>query len=325
MRTNGFRATDRGACRALRADKDQVVAIGYYQRRGTAAPVSNWPCPRGAACHRAHRARRRPGVSPLQERPYADIIVTGNSMLELTTKAKTKAKRKTFGRSVDADDRPAGSDREATAGERAGKASRPRSTCVAGWARSPLIVAKDSPPDQGASANTRKSMYRNQPMSTSASGPGAHGGRTESSRGERAYDIYSRLLKDRIVFVVVGPVEDSGRQPRHRPDLVPGVGERRTRTSTCTSTRPGGAVTSGTGHLRHDAVRATATSARCASARPPAWAPSCLAAGEPRQNGYALPNSRMMIHQPSRWAAPGALPPTSRSRPEGDPAPCGSG
>ena len=48
----------------------------------------------------------------------------------------------------------------------------------------------------------------------------------QTSRGERAYDIFSRLLKERIIFLN-GPVHDGMSRPRTRP-----------RKSACTSTRP---------------------------------------------------------------------------------------
>ena len=43
----------------------------------------------------------------------------------------------------------------------------------------------------------------------------------QTSKGERSYDIYSRLLKDRIIFVT-GEIEDHG-QPDHCPAAVPGI------------------------------------------------------------------------------------------------------
>ena len=46
----------------------------------------------------------------------------------------------------------------------------------------------------------------------------------QTNRGERAFDIYSRLLKERIIFLV-GPVNDEMAQPGLRPAAVPRVGE----------------------------------------------------------------------------------------------------
>ena len=48
----------------------------------------------------------------------------------------------------------------------------------------------------------------------------------QSSRGERSYDIYSRLLKDRIIFMV-GPVEDQVANVVIAQILFSGVGESR--------------------------------------------------------------------------------------------------
>ena len=74
----------------------------------------------------------------------------------------------------------------------------------------------------------------------------------QTARGERAYDIYSRLLKERLIFIV-GPVED------YMANLVvaqllflevrkPGQGHRLYINS------PGGSVSAGLGDLRHHAV-----------------------------------------------------------------------
>ena len=46
----------------------------------------------------------------------------------------------------------------------------------------------------------------------------------QSGRGERAYDIYSRLLKERVVFLV-GPVNEVDGEPDRRADAVPRVRE----------------------------------------------------------------------------------------------------
>ena len=61
----------------------------------------------------------------------------------------------------------------------------------------------------------------------------------QSGRGERAYDIYSRLLRERIVFLV-GPVNDHERQPRRAPRCCSSRARTPTRTSFSTSTLPGG-------------------------------------------------------------------------------------
>ena len=90
----------------------------------------------------------------------------------------------------------------------------------------------------------------------------------QSSRGERAYDIYSRLLKDRVVFIV-GPVED------HMANLVVAQllfleSENPDKDINLYINSPGGSVSAGL------AIYDTAvTSARCAWGRPPAWARFC--------------------------------------------------
>jgi hypothetical protein len=91
----------------------------------------------------------------------------------------------------------------------------------------------------------------------------------QSNRGERSFDIYSRLLRERIVFVT-GAVEDHMATLVTAQLLYPRVGEIRRRTSTCTSTR-GRVVTAGM--AIHDTMQyIRRASARSASARPPRWA-----------------------------------------------------
>jgi ATP-dependent Clp protease protease subunit len=69
----------------------------------------------------------------------------------------------------------------------------------------------------------------------------------KSSRGERSYDIYSRLLKDRIIFLG-SPVTDE-MASLIIAQLLFLANEDPRPTSTCTSTRPGGSVTAGLGIL----------------------------------------------------------------------------
>ena len=66
----------------------------------------------------------------------------------------------------------------------------------------------------------------------------------QSGRGERAYDIYSRLLRERIIFLV-GPVNDQTRQPGRARRCCSWRARTRTRTSSCTSTRPAAASAPG--------------------------------------------------------------------------------
>ena len=117
----------------------------------------------------------------------------------------------------------------------------------------------------------------------------------QSSRGERAYDIYSRLLKDRIVFVV-GPVEDQVANLVIAQILYL-ESENPDKDIHMYINSPGGAVTSGM------AIYDTMQFVRCdvstlCIGQAASMGAFLLAAGEPGKR-YALPNSRMMIHQPA--------------------------
>jgi ATP-dependent Clp protease protease subunit len=76
----------------------------------------------------------------------------------------------------------------------------------------------------------------------------------QTSRGERSFDIYSRLLKERVIFVV-GPIED------HMANLIVAQllfleSENPDKDIHLYINSPGGSVTAGAVDLRHDAVRA---------------------------------------------------------------------
>ncbi len=123
----------------------------------------------------------------------------------------------------------------------------------------------------------------------------------QSSRGERAYDIYSRLLKDRIVFVV-GPVEDQVANLVIAQVLYL-ESENPDKDIHMYINSPGGAVTSGM------AIYDTMQFVRCnvstlCIGQAASMGAFLLAAGEPGKR-YALPNSRMMIHQPAMSGARG--------------------
>jgi ATP-dependent Clp protease protease subunit len=116
----------------------------------------------------------------------------------------------------------------------------------------------------------------------------------QSSRGERAYDIYSRLLKDRVVFVV-GPVED------HMANLVVAQllfleSENPDKDINLYINSPGGSVSAGL------AIYDTMQFIRCdvstmCVGQAASMGAVLLAAGT-REKRYALPHSRVMIHQP---------------------------
>ena len=123
----------------------------------------------------------------------------------------------------------------------------------------------------------------------------------QSSRGERAYDIYSRLLKDRIVFVV-GPVEDQVANLVIAQILYL-ESENPDKDIHMYINSPGGAVTSGM------AIYDTMQFVRCnvstmCIGQAASMGAFLLAAGEPGKR-IALPNARMMIHQPAMGGARG--------------------
>jgi ATP-dependent Clp protease protease subunit len=116
----------------------------------------------------------------------------------------------------------------------------------------------------------------------------------QTSRGERAYDIYSRLLKERMIFIV-GPIED------HMANLVVAQllyleSENPDKDIALYINSPGGIVTSGL--AIYDTLQfikpdvATICVGQAAS-----MGAVLLAAGAPGKR-YCLPHSRVMIHQP---------------------------
>ena len=116
----------------------------------------------------------------------------------------------------------------------------------------------------------------------------------QSSRGERAYDIYSRLLKDRVIFIV-GPIED------HMANLVVAQllfleSENPDKDINLYINSPGGVVSSGL------AIYDTMQFIRCdvstmCVGQAASMGAVLLAAGA-KDKRYALPHSRVMIHQP---------------------------
>jgi ATP-dependent Clp protease, protease subunit len=117
----------------------------------------------------------------------------------------------------------------------------------------------------------------------------------QTNRGERAYDIYSRLLKERIIFVT-GAIED------HVASLIIAQllfleAENPKKEISMYINSPGGVVTSGM--AIYDTMQfvrppvATLCTGQAAS-----MGSLLLAAGEKGMR-YALPNARVMVHQPS--------------------------
>jgi ATP-dependent Clp protease protease subunit len=117
----------------------------------------------------------------------------------------------------------------------------------------------------------------------------------QSARGERAYDIYSRLLKDRIIFLV-GPVED------HMANLVVAQllfleSENPDKDIHLYINSPGGSVSAGMSIYDTMQFIRPDVSTLCVG-QAASMGAFLLAAGAQGKR-YALPNSRMMLHQPS--------------------------
>lgn len=117
----------------------------------------------------------------------------------------------------------------------------------------------------------------------------------QTNRGERAYDIFSRLLKERVIFIN-GPVEDSmamlvcaqllyleAENPKKEINLY--------------INSPGGVVTSGMAIYDTMQFIRPAISTLCMGQA--ASMGSLLLAGGEKDMRFALPNARIMVHQPS--------------------------
>lgn len=117
----------------------------------------------------------------------------------------------------------------------------------------------------------------------------------QTNRGERAYDIFSRLLKEHIIFVA-GPIED-GMAMLVTAQLLFLEAENPKKEISMYINSPGGIVTSGLAiydtmqHIRPPV--ATVCMGQAAS-----MGSLLLAAGEKGMR-HALPNARIMVHQPS--------------------------
>ena len=115
-----------------------------------------------------------------------------------------------------------------------------------------------------------------------------------TGRGERAYDIYSRLLKERVVFMV-GPVED------HMANLIVAQllfleSENPEKDISIYINSPGGSISSGL--AIYDTMQFVAPSISTLCIGQAASMGAILLAGGDKGKRYALPNSRIMIHQP---------------------------
>jgi ATP-dependent Clp protease protease subunit len=120
----------------------------------------------------------------------------------------------------------------------------------------------------------------------------------QSNRGERAYDIYSRMLKERIIFLV-GPIDD------HVSSLICAQllfleAENPNKEIALYVNSPGGIVTSGLAiYDTMQYIKAPVSTVCIGQAA--SMGSLLLQAGEPGRR-FATPNARVMLHQPSGGA-----------------------
>jgi ATP-dependent Clp protease protease subunit len=116
----------------------------------------------------------------------------------------------------------------------------------------------------------------------------------QTARGERAYDIYSRLLKERVIFIV-GPVED------HMANLVVAQllfleSENPDKDISLYINSPGGSVSAGLSI--YDTMQFIKPDVSTMCIGQAASMGAVLLSGGAKGKRYSLPHSRMMIHQP---------------------------
>lgn len=119
-----------------------------------------------------------------------------------------------------------------------------------------------------------------------------------TNRGERAYDIYSRLLKERIIFVT-GPIEDYGAS-LICAQLLFLESENPKKDIAFYINSPGGVVTSGL--AIYDTMQYVRPDVSTVCVGQASSMGSLLLAAGQKGKRYALPNARIMIHQPSGGA-----------------------
>src|SRR3974390_948694 len=117
----------------------------------------------------------------------------------------------------------------------------------------------------------------------------------QTNRGERAYDIYSRLLKERIIFIT-GPVED-GMSTLIVAQLLFLEAENPKKEISMYINSPGGVVTSGLAIYDTMQFVRPAISTLCIG-QAASMGSLLLTAGK-KDLRFALPNARIMLHQPS--------------------------
>jgi ATP-dependent Clp protease protease subunit len=116
----------------------------------------------------------------------------------------------------------------------------------------------------------------------------------QSARGERAYDIYSRLLKERVIFIV-GPIED------YAANLIVAQllyleSENPEKDINVYINSPGGSVTAGL--AIYDTMQFVRPDVSTMCVGQAASMGALLLAAGAKEKRYALPHSRVMIHQP---------------------------
>ena len=117
----------------------------------------------------------------------------------------------------------------------------------------------------------------------------------QTARGERAYDIYSRLLKDRLIFIV-GPVEDQMAN-LIVAQLLYLESENPNKDIHVYINSPGGVVSSGL--AVYDTMQFINCDVSTICIGQAASMGALLLAGGTKGKRYALPHSRVMVHQPS--------------------------
>jgi ATP-dependent Clp protease, protease subunit len=116
----------------------------------------------------------------------------------------------------------------------------------------------------------------------------------QTARGERAYDIYSRLLKERVIFIV-GPIED------HMANLIVAQllfleSENPDKDIALYINSPGGSVSAGLSI--YDTMQFIKPDVSTMVVGQAASMGAVLLAGGAKGKRYSLPHSRVMIHQP---------------------------
>ncbi|MCX7297092.1 MAG: ATP-dependent Clp endopeptidase proteolytic subunit ClpP [Hyphomicrobiales bacterium] len=117
----------------------------------------------------------------------------------------------------------------------------------------------------------------------------------QTNRGERAYDIFSRLLKERIIFIT-GPIEDS-MATLVVAQLLFLEAENPKKEISMYINSPGGVVTSGM--AIYDTMQFIRPQVATLCVGQAASMGSLLLAAGAKDMRFALPNARIMVHQPS--------------------------